>query len=504
MSPASPGSGRTIWVFGDQCNESLTALADAVRGVDRILFVESTGKMHGRPWHRQRLHFIVSSMRHFAEDLRAAGHLVDYRVAATMSRGVADHRAEFSPQSIVATEPNSHVARRIAGSLGVELVPTNQFLTPAGDFASWAATRKSLKMEDFYRRQRMRLGYLMDGDEPVGGQWNYDAENRQPPPKKGPYPWPAPPVDMLDDIDRDVIAGLPDSCTGDAPIGLWATTRAGALARLAHFVDHVLPMFGPHEDAMISDNWHLAHSMLSPYLNNGLLHPREVCDAVQAAFETGRVPIASAEGFIRQVIGWREYVWGLYWLWGEDYADRNALGAVRPLPPLFTGAADTKMNCLARCTADVRERGWAHHIQRLMVLGNLALITGIEPRAVTDWMWENFVDGAEWVMVPNVVGMSLHADGGMMATKPYASGGAYIDKMSDYCKSCAYDRKKRTGDDACPFTTLYWDFLARHAERFVRNPRVAAQVRSAEKLADLDAVQHRAAEVLALLDSGRL
>lgn len=495
---------RTIWVFGDQCNESLTALADAVPGQERILFVESEHKIEGRPWHRQRLHFIISSMRHFAEELRRKGHLVDYRIAPTMSAGVADHRSEFSPGEIVATEPNSFTARRIAHRLGVVMVPSNQFLTTAAEFATWADGRKSLKMEDFYRRQRMRLGYLMDGDQPVGGQWNFDHENRQPPPRKGPYPWPEPLVDELDDIDRAVIEALPASCPGEAPIGLWGTSREAALRRLSHFVENLLPMFGPHEDAMLSGNWHLAHSLLSPYLNNGLLHPAEVCDAVQRAFNAGQVPVASAEGFIRQVIGWREYVWNLYWLWGEDYAASNVLAAHRPLPRMFSDGTTTSMNCVSRCIGDVHARGWAHHIQRLMILGNLSLLAGVDPAELTNWMWENFVDGAEWVMVPNVVGMSLHADGGKMATKPYASGGAYVDKMSDYCKACTFDRKKRTGDDACPFTTLYWDFLARHGERFVRNPRVSAQVRSAQKLVDLDAVQNRAAEVLSKMDLGRL
>jgi len=263
-------------------------------------------------------------------------------------------------------------------------------------------------------------------------------------------------------------------------------------------------MFGPHEDAMTTGSWHLAHSLLSPYLNVGRLSPAEVCDAVQDAFDEGRVPIESAEGFIRQVIGWREYVWGLYWLWMPDYADENALGASRPLPPVFSDPNRTHMRCLSSTLGDVHERAYAHHIQRLMIIGNLSLIAGIDPQQLTDWMWENFVDGAEWVMVPNVIGMSQYADGGRMATKPYASGGAYIDKMSDYCKGCRYDRKKRVGDDACPFTTLYWDFMARHEPTFGRNPRVAQQVRAAFKLSDLDAVRERATEVLAALDRGEL
>jgi deoxyribodipyrimidine photolyase-related protein len=298
--------------------------------------------------------------------------------------------------------------------------------------------------------------------------------------------------------------GAASKAWGAPPDGTWATDRAGALDRLGHFVDRVLPGFGPHEDAMTSASWHVGHSLLSPYLNVGLLTPREVCDAVEAAYRAGRVPIASAEGFIRQVIGWREYVWGLYWMWGREYGHENALNATRPLPPAFTGRAPTSMRCLDVTLRDLHDHGWVHHIQRLMVLGNLALLAGVRPDEMVEWMWAGFVDGAEWVMVPNVVGMALHADGGRMATKPYAAGGAYIDRMSDYCKGCRFDRTKRVGDDACPFTTLYWDFLARHADRFGRNARVVQQVRSAQRLADLDAVRARAAEVLARLDAGTL
>lgn len=495
---------RTIWVFGDQLNTALGAFADADPGRDVVLIVESRRKIDSRPWHRQRVHFLLSSMRHFARDLQERGFTVDYRVAPTMAAGLEAHRGEFSPGEVTASEPNSHAARALVERLGVRTVPSGQFLTTSGDFAAWAGTRKSLKMEDFYRRQRVRLGYLMDGGEPVGGQWNFDHDNREAPPKGGQYPWPTPPMSVLDDIDETVIGALPDSAVGAMPTGQWATTRADALVRLRHFVDKVLPMFGPHEDAMLSDNWHLAHSILSPYMNNGLLLPGEVCDAVQRAFDAGSVPVASAEGFIRQVIGWREYVWGLYWLWGPDYASMNELSAVRALPPVFTDPSSSAMACMRSCVGDVHDRAWTHHIPRLMVMGNLALIAGVDPRAMTSWMWEMFVDAAEWVMVPNVVGMSLHADGGMMATKPYAGGGAYIDRMSNHCKGCRYDRKKRTGDDACPFTTLYWDFLLRHDERFVRNPRMSTQVRAAQKLPDTGAVRDRAAEVLRLLDSGRL
>lgn len=500
---------NTVWVLGDQLNRHQAALAEAQPGTHRILFVESDGLIRSRRWHLQRAHLVLASMRRFADELRREGFEVDYRRAPSLRQGLADHRAEFDPDTVSVTEPNSWSGRTMVQDVSCRVVRSTQFLCHYEEFADWRAewlrSRKTFKMEDFYRWQRRRLKYLMDADgEPTTGIWNYDADNRQPPPKDAASRWQPPIQDELDDLDHQLIAELRPHCTGQEPTGLWATTRVGALARLEHFIDRVLPQFGPHEDAMTTQSWHLAHSLLSPYLNIGLLHPREVCDAVQAAYEAGTVSIASAEGFIRQVIGWREYVWGLYWLGMPEYAAMNELEARRDLPPVFTGEATTEMRCLSSALADVDARAYAHHIQRLMVIGNLCLTAGVDPQQLTDWMWSNFIDGAEWVMVPNVIGMSQFADGGRMATKPYASGGAYIDKMSDYCKGCRFDRTKRVGDDACPFTTLYWDFMARHEKRFVRNARVAQQVRAAFKLSDLDAVRARAREVLDKLSAGEL
>ena len=494
---------RTVWVLGDQLNRELGALRDATPGSDRILLVESTAKLTGKRWHRQRAHFVVTAMRRFAAELRAAGFEVDHRRATSLRAGFSEHLTAFAPDEVVATEPASWDGLALLRSLDVTVVRSNQFLCHYDDFATWAEGRKQLKMEDFYRWQRRRLGYLMDGDEPATGRWNHADENRQRPPKAD-TPWPAPPRTRLDDVDRAVLDDLPDTYWGAEPDGTWATSRPAALARLRHFVDGVLPMFGPHEDAMVERSWHLAHSVLSPYLNIGLLLPGEVCDAVQTAYDEGRVDIASAEGFIRQVIGWREYVWGVYWLWMPDYRAKNALGADRPVPPVFRGESSTEMNCVRHCMTALHDHGYNHHIQRLMVLGNLAMLHGVDPWEMTEWMWSSFVDGAEWVMLPNVIGMSQWADGGMMATKPYAAGGNYIDTMSDYCGSCRYDRKQRVGADACPFTTLYWDFLARHHDLLVKNPRIARQVRASERLSDLPAVRERAVEVRRRLDDGTL
>jgi deoxyribodipyrimidine photolyase-related protein len=367
-------------------------------------------------------------------------------------------------------------------------------------------------MEDFYRWQRARLGYLMDGDQPAGGRWNLDAENRERPPRDG-RDWPEPERWPIDDLDRAVLDDLPARAFGADPCGLWATTRAQALERLGHFVDEVLPEFGPYEDAMLRDGgdgrngvaaWRLNHSMLSHALNLGLLLPGEVADAVEEAYRAGTAPLASAEGYVRQVIGWREYVWGTYWLGMPGFRDSNVLGGERPLPPAWTGEAGTSMRCVAEALAGIDERAWLHHIQRLMVLANFSMLAGTSPQAVSRWMAASFIDGSEWVMVPNVVGMAMHGDGGWMATKPYAAGGAYINRMSDYCRDCRYDPRRRVGEDACPFTTLYWDFLARHRSRLVDNHRMRQAYRSLDRLRDLPAVRARAVEVLERLDRGDL
>jgi len=492
----------TVWILGDQLNQRISSLEGRSPADTRILFVESAAKIRSKPYHRQRLHLVIAAMRRFAADLEQEGFDVDYRTADSFASGVADHRREYEPVTVVVMEPMSYGMRERLRSMDVTITPSNQFLCHYDEFAEWAAGRPRLVMEDFYRMQRRRLGYLMDGDEPAGGAWNFDAENREPPPRDG-RAWPEPIRSRLDDLDAEIIAALPESAVGAEPDGVWGTTRAEALERLDHVVEHVLPIFGPHEDAMLTGEWSMGHSLLSPYLNLGLLHPDEVCDAAEAAYREGRVPIASAEGFIRQVIGWREYVWGVYWLWMPEYATVNELDADRPLPPLFH-SGETDMRCVSDALRSVHDHGYAHHIQRLMVLGNLALLTGTTPQSMVDWMWASFVDGAEWVMLPNVLGMSLHADGGRMATKPYAAGGNYINTMSDYCGGCRFHPRKRVGPDACPFTTLYWDFLDGNRESLTGNHRMARQLAAANRLGDMDAVRERAVVVLDALDSGHL
>ena len=472
-----------------------------------MLLVESEMLITSRRWHRQRLHLVLSAMAHFAAELRVEGFDVDHRRARTLGQGLHDHLEEYRAPHVMAMEPTSWDGRVVLERLGVELVRNDLFLCHSDDFAAWAAGRTRLTMEDFYRWQRHRLHVLINdgvgGPEPVGGQWNFDHDNREPPPRDG-RAWP--PIERfeLDDIDHAVLDRLPTTTFGADPDGTWPVTRTQALIRLREFVDHGLAVFGPHEDAMLSAEWKMAHSVLSSSMNIGLLHPSEIVAAAEAAFQRGAAPLSSVEGFIRQVIGWREYVWGVYWLWMPDYRSRNALGATLQVPPAFIGHAHTEMACVASVIRHVHDHGYAHHIERLMVLGNLALTAGVDPAAMTAWMRASFVDGAEWVMLPNVVGMALFADGGMMATKPYASGGAYISKMSDSCRSCRFDPKLRVGPDACPYTTLYWDFLARNADTLATNHRMARPLAAMRKLSDLPAVRRRAAEVRALLDSGDL
>ena len=494
----------TVWVFGDQLNRGIGALRDASSDTHQVLMVESASKIKSRRWHIQRSHFFVASMRRFADELRSEGFSVDYRIAPSMREGVRQHIAEMQPSAVVATEPNSYAARELVKSLGIQTEPSDQFLCHPDEYSQFMGERRTIKMEDFYRWQRRRLNVLMDGDQPCEGQWNFDAENRLPPPKTGHDRWPTPRTYELDALDKQVISDIGDNSWGDAPTGVWATTRDDALQRMNYFVENVLPVFGEHEDAMLSSNWHLAHSLLSPYLNNGLLLPMEVIRAAESAYRNGHVPINSAEGFIRQILGWREYIWNCYWRWMPDYAGMNELQAERDLPRMFLDPEATQMSCMKSVVQNVQQRSYAHHIERLMVLGNFSLIAGINPQQLTNWMWENFIDAAEWVMVPNVIGMSQFADGGMLATKPYASGGAYIDRMSNHCKGCVYDRKKRVGEDACPFTNLYWDFFLRHQDRFVKNPRVARQVRAAQQLVDRVELQETAQTMLARLDDGVL
>ena len=490
-------ASRIIYVPFDHLHRSYGALKNADPKTDVIAMVESARMTTVRAWHPMRLFFLISSARHFAESLRSEGFTVHYEKASTTIDGLKKIQGLLPGAPIVCAEPSSFKQYAALKEFGVSFVANDFFLTSRADFALWAGAQKSFLMENFYRAQRVRLNVLVEGGKPTGGAWNFDKENRLPPPKD--YEWPKYLEHPRDAIDEEVAKELNYS-----PGSTWATTREGALAQLKNFITNHFATFGPYEDAMANDNWAVHHSLLSPYLNNGLLHAQEVIDAAVKAFDGGSIPIASCEGFIRQIIGWREYVNGMYWYLGKEYEKNNQLEAKRELLPLLRNPEKTSMNCVKSIVSDINERAWVHHIPRLMVLSNLALITGTNPQQFLDWMREVFIDATQWVMVPNVIGMGLHADGGAMMTKPYAAGGAYISRMSTYCKGCAYDPKLRVGESACPFTTLYWDFLDRHKESFAKNHRMSQQVFGLNRLKDLPELRERAQQVLNGLDQGTI
>ena len=488
---------RIIYVAHDHLHRDFGALREADKTGDAIVLVESARMTSGRDWHPERLFFLISSARHFAKELEADGFSVRYIKAATTIDGLEQARAEFGELPIVCAEPSSFRQFSQLAEFGVQFVENDFFVTPRPLFAEWAGSQKTYVMENFYRMQRTRLGLLMQGDKPEGGRWNFDAENRLPPPKN--YTWPP-----YLEHDRDELDILVAKELNHEQTKTWATTRSGALAQLNYFIEHHLAGFGPYEDAVTTENWALHHSLLSPYLNNGLLNAREVVSAAIRAYRDGRVPIESVEGFVRQIVGWREYINGMYWFLGEDYRNLNELGADRELLPVFKDSRATKMHCVGSVVGDVEARSWVHHIPRLMILSNLALTTGTNPQQFLDWMREQFIDASDWVMVPNVIGMAVHADGGKLMTKPYASGGAYISRMTNFCKTCVYDPKKRVGEDACPFTTLYWDFLDTHRERFVKNHRMSQQVFGLNRLSDLPELKLRAKQVREGLSAGTI
>ncbi|MCA3248401.1 MAG: cryptochrome/photolyase family protein [Azospirillum sp.] len=487
-----PGALR--FVLGDQLSPSLASLRGLDRARDTVLMVEVAAEATYVKHHKQKIAFLFSAMRHFAEGLRADGVRVAYvklddpanthSFAGELARAVARMR----PERVVVVEPGEwRVEQDMRGweaALGipVEIRLDDRFLCARTAFAEWAQGRKQYRMELFYREMRRKTGYLMDGDAPVGGAWNFDAENR----KRLPARYKPPPRRRFapDAITREVMALVAERFAdhfGDLePFG-WAVTRADALLALEDFVRDHLPSFGDYQDAMKAGEDFLHHSLIAPYLNAGLLLAREVCDAAEAAYRAGAAPLNAVEGFVRQILGWREFVRGLYWARMPAYAATNHLDARAPLPD-FYWTGDTKLACVREAVGTTRRNAYAHHIQRLMVLGNFALLAGVEPARLEEWFLLVYADAYEWVELPNVHGMALHADGGVLGSKPYAASGAYIDRMSDYCTGCAYDPKLKAGPKACPFNYLYWDFLDRNAGKLAANPRMGMPYRTLEAM----------------------
>ncbi len=482
-------------VLGDQLSRDLPSLTDLDPDKDLVLMAEVMSEVTYVKHHKRKIAYLFSAMRHFAESLGKDGIAVRYRRlddadnAGSLAGEVAAAIAVFAPDRIVVTAPGEYrLADEMAGwqarfGLAVDIRADTRFLCSLGDFAEWAEGRKSLRMEFFYRDLRRRYQVLMEGDEPIGGKWNYDADNRQPP--KAGLAVPPPSSFAPDAITAEVLALVEARCAdhfGQLAGFDFAVTRDQALHVLDQFIAERLPLFGTYQDAMIEGEPWMYHSHIGLYLNAGLLSPIEVIRVAEAAYHRGDAPLNAVEGFIRQILGWREFVRGLYWLKMPAYAEANFLQATRPLPDFFwTG--NTDMNCLAQSIQQTDVLSYAHHIQRLMVLGNFALLAGLSPQAVNEWFLVVYVDAYEWVVMPNVSGMALFADGGYLASKPYAAGGAYINRMSNYCKNCRYKVTEKSGEDACPFNYLYWDFLDRHRETLGNNPRLGMIYRTFDKMA---------------------
>lgn len=486
-------------ILGDQLSHSLSAL-DGLASDDVVLMMEVMEEATYVRHHKQKIAFLFSAMRHFAQELREKGLCVDYvklddkgnsgSFTGEVERAFKRHKVE----RVITTEPGEwrvlEMMRQWEARYGlpVEIREDDRFFCSRGRFARWAEGRKSFRMEFFYREMRRESGLLMDGDAPVGGEWNFDKENRKSLPAQARLP------KRLrftpDEITRDVMAVVAKRFAdhfGDLDQFGWAVTRKDALKALQHFIKDTLPSFGDFQDAMKQGEPFLYHSIISPYLNCGLLEAREVCVAAERAYQKGDAPLNAVEGFIRQVLGWREYVRGIYWLKMPDYAKTNALKATRPLPPFFWGA-ETQMNCISQVVQETRAHAYAHHIQRLMVTGNFALLAGLAPHEVEEWYLSVYADAYDWVELPNVHGMVMFADDGLLASKPYAASGAYINRMSDYCGTCRYKVAQKSGPDACPFNSLYWYFLIENESKLARNPRMAMPYRN---LKNMDAARRK-------------
>ncbi|MGM9483414.1 cryptochrome/photolyase family protein [Roseateles sp. NT4] len=490
-----------VLVLGDQLDLDAAAFDGFDASRDAVWMAE-VGEESTHVWSSQpRIALFLAAMRHFAENLHEAGWPMHYRrlddpaTLGSLGAQLVHDIARLRPSRVVLTHPGDwRVLQALQAATAAQGVPLDvredrHFFTTPAEFAAHAATRgdRGLRMEFFYREQRERFGILMEGREPLGGRWNFDTENRRAFSSDGPgFDLPQPPRFAPDAITREVIS-LVRERFGGHPGRLdsfaWPLTRSQALQALQAFVTERLPLFGPYQDAMWPGEPWLYHAQLSAALNLKLLNPREVIAAAEAATRAGRVPLASGEGFIRQILGWREYVRGIYWTGMPGYASLNALDAHEPLPAWYwTG--ETDMACLRDAITQTLEHGYAHHIQRLMVTGLYALLLGVEPSQVHGWYLSVYVDAVEWVELPNTLGMSQYADGGLMASKPYAASGQYIARQSPHCRGCRYQPQQRTGERACPFTTLYVDFLVRHETRLSGNPRMTGPLQQLRQLPD--------------------
>jgi deoxyribodipyrimidine photolyase-related protein len=481
-------------ILGDQLSPTISSLHGADKTKDTILICEVQQEATYVKHHKKKLVFIFSAMRHFAQELRDAKYRVIYHKlddATPVSRfsDAVTRAAQMGDfDEIVVTEPSEYrVLEEIKLwpdllNLPVDIRPDTRFLASHSDFQNWSAGRKSLRMEYFYREMRKRYSILMEGDQPIGDQWNFDSDNRKAPNATLTIPdtFRLAPDDVTQEVCAMVEQLFPDHMGAATPFH-FAVTAEGARAALQQFVEERLAFFGDYQDAMLQDEAWMFHAHIGLYLNTGLLLPLECIAAAEQAYHRGQAPLNAVEGFIRQILGWREFVRGLYWQNMPGYETLNFFDAQRDLPD-FYWTADTRMNCLRQSVQETIDHAYAHHIQRLMVLGNFALLAGILPAQVNDWFLSVYADAFEWVELPNVSGMALFADGGKLASKPYASGGGYINKMSNYCKGCSYSVTAKNGPKACPFNYLYWDFLDRNRAKLRANPRVGMMYRVYDRM----------------------
>ncbi|MBT8364559.1 MAG: cryptochrome/photolyase family protein [Deltaproteobacteria bacterium] len=489
-----------IIIFGDQLDLDSAAFDGFDSGEDAVLMMEVKEEASYIPQHKIRLAFFFSAMRHFADDLKDRGYTV-YYVALDAPKNRGSFGAEITrwvhktrPQQLICSRPGDlrvlESVQKAAKGLNCEfdVRPDRHFMSSVDDFKAFAEGRKSLLLETFYRKMRRDHDILMKSKDPVAGKWNFDKDNRGVFGKKGPPKIKPPRSFRPDQTTRDVIKlvqrELPDS-PGHLENFDYPVTHKQALAALQDFVKHRLEHFGTYQDAMATDHPYLYHSRLSCVLNLHLLDPRKVIAEAVSAYRDNSAPINSVEGFVRQILGWREFVRGVYWLKMPEYAEMNALQADLPMPA-FMWTAETEINCIHICIRQLIDHAYAHHIQRLMVMGLFALLLGVRPYEVHQWHLSMYADAVDWVSLPNVLGMSQYGDGGIIGTKPYAASGSYIDKMSDYCADCIYDPKESVRENACPFTTLYWDFLSRNHNRLRKNPRMGLQFRNLDRKSDAD------------------
>ncbi len=468
-----------IWILGDQLNQQQSALLSCALDKEStpVILIESRSHARLRPYHKQKLVLVWSAMRHFARELTADGWRVTYKIDEDFLAPLKKWIEEMGITQLRLMMPNDRSFLPLIQSIDLgcrlNLIPNNHFLWSREQFKIWADGRKRLILEDFYRESRKRFKILIDGAQPVGGKWNFDKQNRQPP--KGKLNTPAPLTFTPDEITSTVIEevkSLPFPTYGELESFGWGVTREQALEVLEEFITERLPLFGPYQDAMVTGEFTLWHGLISPYLNIGLITPLEVVERAEKAYYDEGLEINSVEGFIRQVMGWREYMYGVYHYVDADYFQSNWFNHTEPLPDFYWDSNLTQMNCLRQCLSQVEVTGYGHHIQRLMVLNNFALIAGVAPGEIENWFHSAFIDAYDWVMQTNVLGMGQFADGGLLASKPYAASANYINKMSDYCKGCAYDKNARIGDSACPFNTFYWDFLIRHRSQLQSQGRI--------------------------------